>query len=270
MQIGGLADHPHGLVGPAQLPAQHDHVGGHPRRVAEGVVVLRVERRAQGAQVARVDAPDVLVATRVLNGDGGQVGEQLGRLKLVLVEGPALAAVQSKHADDGPVDGERRQDRGLGIGFGARHHGDPWVAWHVVDQLGLVVTYHPTADALVQRAAPVLEVAFAGGAGVGAVELLGLGVDETDLEAIVVDHPLDEGRDAREHAVVVEGRQQGAAQLEQDLAQLDLRGELGSGVGEQLVLSRVLDGDRGLLGQGLHQLDLVGLEVTLALRLQDH
>jgi hypothetical protein len=60
--------------------------------------------------------------------------------------------------------------------------------------------------------------------------------------------------------------EQGAAQLDQDLPQLDLRGELCGGAFEPLVLARVLNGDRRLLGQGLHQRDLVGLEVALDAR----
>ena len=108
------------------------------------------------------------------------------------------------------------------------------IARHVVHELRFVVTHDPAADADVERGAPVLDVVGVAVAGVSAVELVGLGVDQADLHAVVVDHALDQRGDAREDVVVVERGKQGSAQLQNDLAQLDLRGEQLAGAFESV------------------------------------
>ena len=89
VQAAGLEEHPVGdadladvvevrrllerrqhVLLPAQLVAQHHRVGGDPGGVAERVVVLGVQRRAQGLEVAEVHALDLVVELRVLDRQG--------------------------------------------------------------------------------------------------------------------------------------------------------------------------------------------------------
>ena len=66
------------LLGPAQLATEHGHVGGHAAGVAERVVVLGAEGRAEGAQVAEVEALHLLVELGVLERQGHRRADRFG------------------------------------------------------------------------------------------------------------------------------------------------------------------------------------------------
>ena len=77
------------LVAPAQLAPQQRGVPGDAAGVAERVVVLGAERRAQGAQVGEVQSLDLVVQLRPLDGEGDELGDRLGDADLLFRE-PAL------------------------------------------------------------------------------------------------------------------------------------------------------------------------------------
>ena len=91
--------------------------------------------------------------------------------------------------------------------------------------------------------------------GEAAVELAGLLVDEPDLQRVVVDDLLEQRRDAREDLARLERREQRAAELEDGVAQRQLRLQLRRGLLERLVLARVLDGHGRVRGEHLERLD---------------
>ena len=70
VQVGGLLQRRQDVLRPAELPAQHHRVGRHARGVAEGVVVLGVERRAERLEVAEVHLLDLVVELGVLDRQG--------------------------------------------------------------------------------------------------------------------------------------------------------------------------------------------------------
>ena len=86
VQIRGLLEQLDPPRRPAQLPREHDRVRRDPRRVPDRVDVLGGERRAQGAQVAEVQALDVLEELGVVHRHGGLLGEPARELELGLRE----------------------------------------------------------------------------------------------------------------------------------------------------------------------------------------
>ena len=66
VQVGGLLHLLLEAWRPAELSAEQHHVGGYPGGMAEGVVVLGVQGRAQRLEVAEVHALDVFVQARVV------------------------------------------------------------------------------------------------------------------------------------------------------------------------------------------------------------
>ena len=128
---------------------------------------------------------------------------------------------------------------------------------HVVDELGLVVKQHPAAHADVQRRPPARHLLDVLVAGVAAVQLACLFVDEPDLHGVVVDDLLEQRGDLREELALAERRKERRAEVEQHVSQRQLRLELPARALELLVLARVLDGHRGVRGEDLERLDHV-------------
>ena len=129
--LGLLERREHGAAGAEQLVAQRQ-------------LLLELPRRLLG----------LAVLARVVDGDGGEVGEQRDGLELVLVESALAHAVEREHADHLVAQRERRDDARLGLPLGTRHQRAARVVQHVVDQLRLVVLHDPAAHADVDRAAP--------------------------------------------------------------------------------------------------------------------
>ena len=112
VQVGRLLDRLHQRLGPAELLAEHDHVGGDARRVTERVVVLGVEGGGERLEVAEVHVLDLFVEARVgdrqreLGGDAReQAAVQVGEGALVLAderEGADEAALR-RQRDDGDL-----------------------------------------------------------------------------------------------------------------------------------------------------------------------
>ncbi len=88
------------LLGPAELAPEHGHVGGHAAGVAEGVVVLGAERRAEGAQVAEVEALHLLVELGVHERLGEQLADRFGDGDLLERELTLDMVEQVDEADD--------------------------------------------------------------------------------------------------------------------------------------------------------------------------
>ena len=129
--LGLLERREHGAAGAEQL-------------VAERQLLLELLRRLLG----------LLVLARVVDGDGGEVGEQRDRLQLALVEGALSQPVEREHAEHRVAQRERRDDARLRLPLRAGHERAARVVQHVVDELRLVVAHDPAADADVDGAAP--------------------------------------------------------------------------------------------------------------------
>ena len=128
VQEGDVAHLLEAIRGPVQLGTQQGHVGGHPAGVAEGVVILGRQRRAQGPQVAQVKALDLFVELGVLEGQGDELTDRFGRGRLVLCEDALDVVEQVDDADD----------------LVAGHQGQR-------DEAALTVVAHVAAHRLVQR-----------------------------------------------------------------------------------------------------------------------
>ena len=107
------------LVGPAELAPQQRHVRRDTGGVPERVVVLGAERRAQGLEVAEVQALDLLVELGALDGEGDQLGDRLGDADLLGRE-PALHVVEQLDRADHLVVGDERQHDEAALAVGAR------------------------------------------------------------------------------------------------------------------------------------------------------
>ena len=233
--LGLLERREHGAAGAEQL-------------VAERQLLLELLRRLLG----------LLVLARVVDGDGGEVGEQRDRLQLAALRTCALPAgrARARRAPCRPA-----SSGAMMLACGSHsvpgHERAARVVQHVVDQLRLVVAHDPAADADVDGAAPgahlLLGRVLVGGE--AAVELAGLFVDQPDLQRVVVDDLLEQRRDAREDLARLERGEERAAELEDRVAQRQLRLQLRRGVLERLVLARVLDRHRGVRREHLERLD---------------
>jgi hypothetical protein len=100
VQVGGLFDVSEEIRGPAHFAAEQDHVGGDASGVAERVVVLRVERRAQRLEIAEMQALDVFVQAGVVDGKGRHPTRGEDRLDLPFGEGARPGGLEKlEHAD---------------------------------------------------------------------------------------------------------------------------------------------------------------------------
>ena len=88
------------IVGPAELAGQHHRVGGHPAGVAQGVVVLGAERRAQGPQVGQVQALDLFVELSAFESQGHEMGAGFGDGDLLVCELTLAVVEEVDQADD--------------------------------------------------------------------------------------------------------------------------------------------------------------------------
>ena len=114
VQVGGLLDAAEEVLRPAELLAEQHHVRGHPRSVAERVVVLRVERRAEGLEVAEVHALDALVELGVVDRQRREAADRDDRRRLLRRVAVLLAVRQLQQADDA-LPGDQRDDEGTGL-----------------------------------------------------------------------------------------------------------------------------------------------------------
>ena len=121
MQEGDVLDLLEALVGPAQLASEQGHVGRDAVGVTERVVVLGAERRAQGSQVAEVEALDLLVEFGVLERESHELAHRLGDGDLLFGE-LAFDVVKEVDQTDDLVARDQRQ----------RDHAELAVAVHVL------------------------------------------------------------------------------------------------------------------------------------------
>ena len=119
VQEGDVLQLAQALVVPPELAPEQRRIPGHAAGVAERVVVLGAERRAQGAQVGEVQPLDLLVEVRALDGEGDQLGDRLGDGDLVLRE-PALHVVQQLDRADHLAAGDERKDDEAALAVGER------------------------------------------------------------------------------------------------------------------------------------------------------
>ena len=100
VQVGGLFDLTDRLLGPAELVAEQDHVGADARGMAQRVVVLGVEGRCQGLEIAEMHALDLVVETRVVDGKGQMRADALQDVAVDRGEIVQLGAGEAEHADE--------------------------------------------------------------------------------------------------------------------------------------------------------------------------
>ena len=105
------------LVVPSELATQQRRVAGHAAGVAERVVVLGAERRAQCAQVGEVQPLDFVVQLRALDGEGDQLGDRFGDGDLVRRE-PSLHVVEQFDGADHLVVGDEGEDDEAALAVG--------------------------------------------------------------------------------------------------------------------------------------------------------
>ena len=99
VQVGRLFGLHERLVRPAELLAEQHHVGGDAGGVTERVVVLGRERRAQGLEVAQVQAADAFVEAGVAQGQRQVGGDPAQHLDVVVRVGVRLLAAERERAD---------------------------------------------------------------------------------------------------------------------------------------------------------------------------
>ena len=114
VQVSHVLDSAQVLLGPAELASEQRHVGGHPAGVPQGVVVLDVQRRAQGPQVAQVQVADLVVEAGVGHGQSGLLAEPAGEIALLLAERALAAALDADELAERTVAvQERYEHQGL-------------------------------------------------------------------------------------------------------------------------------------------------------------
>ncbi len=209
---------------------------------------------------SRVRASQFLEQPHVLDGDDRLVGEGGHQLDLLVGEGPHLRPADHEDAADRALpehgNGEDRPDLGAALAFGPAVLG---IGHGVVDVDDASLEEGPARRRLPAGTVRVSlhDVDELGGLPVRdrhAIDVPFLAVDEPLVRAAEPHRALDE---ARQHRLEVEGR---AADDLEDLAGRRLLLErLGEVVVARLELREeadVLDGDDGLVGEGLEQLDL--------------
>ena len=190
-----------------------------------------------------------------------RLAKSMRRLELVLLEQPAVHAVEAEHAGHLTAHCERHDDRSLRLLLlGARHLRDPRVVGHVVDELRLVVARDPAADALVEGHAERQHLLRVLVARVDAHQLARLLVHQADVDGVVVHHLLEHPGDLVEHRRLVQRAEERGAQVQQAMADRQLAFEQLGRVLELRVVARVLDGDRGQVREELGRLELVLVE----------
>ena len=193
----------------------------------------------------------LLVAACVVDRDGRQIREEQNRLQLMLLELPVTLAIERDDTDHLAARIQRHDDRSVLFVLGVRDDHRARIVLHLVDELSFVVANDPPAHAFVHRAAPVRHLIGGRAAHVAAVQLIRLLVNEPDFQDVVVHDLLHRSRDLGEQVRLVERGQQGGAQVEKLVPQQKLRFELGPGLLELLVLTRVLDAHGGVGGEHL-------------------
>ena len=110
VQVRRLLERRKDVLLPAQLVTQHHRVGRDPGGVAERVVVLGVQRRAQGLQVAEVHALDLVVQLGVLDRQGELRADALEQVAVDGREGVGLGAAQVEDAEEAGLGRQRDDD----------------------------------------------------------------------------------------------------------------------------------------------------------------
>ena len=246
--------------------------------VPPGTADLRLERLVEvlvvvdaGEAVADGLPLHLLVGARVLDGDGGQVGEQRDRLDVLLGERAAAQTVQAEHAGHLAEHAQRHDDGGLRhVLAGARDVHAARVASHVVDQLRLVVADDPAGEALVDGDAELLVELRVLVARVDAHQLARLVVQQPDVHGVVVDDDLEHLGDAHEHLALVERAEQQRAEAHELVLDAQLALEPRRRGLELVVLARVADGERRQVGEQARGLELALLEGAAAEPVHGH
>ena len=120
VQVRHVLDPGQTLLGPAELPSEQGHVGGHAAGVPQRVVVLGVQGRAQSPQVAEVQMADLVVEAGIGHGQGGLLPEPAGKVALSLGKRAFLAGLDADELAERPAAVHERHEHEALFGGGER------------------------------------------------------------------------------------------------------------------------------------------------------
>ena len=123
VEVCGLLDVAQKVFRPAELLTEQHHVRRHAGGMAQRVVVLGVERRTQGLEIAEVHALDSLVELGVVDGQGGESADGHERRLLLLRPWSMSLTMGELESTDHPFAGDERHDQSSALPV-LLHQGD--------------------------------------------------------------------------------------------------------------------------------------------------